>query len=75
MCIRDSRKGIRRWQEFQGSSFQENPGANPKRQGRIISPRDILRPGKGPLCRGYHQQQQTTKMARWRRKSRILVRR
>ena len=36
---------------------------------------NILRPGKGPLCRDYHQQQQTTKMARWRRKSRILVRR
>ena len=36
---------------------------------------NILRPGKGSPCRGYHQQQQTTKMARWCRKPRILVRR
>ena len=60
---------------FKRSKAQENPGADPKRQGRIISPRDILRPGKGPLCRGYHQQRQTTENGTVAPKSRILVRR
>ena len=40
-----------------------------------LYPKRYPSPGKGPLCRGYHQQRQTTEMARWRRKSRILVRR
>ena len=41
-----------------------------------LYPQEIsFAPVNGPLCRDYHQQQQTTKMARWRRKSRILVRR
>ena len=57
------------------ASKEKSRGLTQKRQGRIISPRDILRPGKGSPCRGYHQQQQTTKMARWCRKPRILVRR